>query len=799
MWVGWARASLAGWLAQVRSHPNAMTSSNGLLYRRFLEAFKKKNPSLQRLTAASEATEEWKRARAEHPVQAHFEEHINQLIDTYLMEASTRKGPRTKVSHSPLDFCSVPQDPLALPDDDKCSSEDELNAHGKRKYTKPSQETSLKRIYALEQELNRLTQLRETNGTDDSLESQIRLTRVELEEERKALSKKERNAQRQKKFRETFKTKIKAACAENPGMAVKLKIRDGPGRPRLEENQPELLKAIVDIAVSGKSEEERHNADKIRSCKTLDSLHQELLKAGFSISRSATYLRLQPQNSQTREGKRHVATVPVTLNDSKEVQKGHPDQEFCAASLQYIDSLASILGPKEVFYLAQDHRARVSLGMTAPCKQAPLLMRMEYNVCFPDTQSILADQQKLIPSVYGGVVINSQSMGDDQAVLFSGPTYVAIRTGSQGYPTAEAHAADFDRLLHLENFRSMAKNEHGAVKPIVILSVNGGPDESARNAKQISFAIKHFRDYDLDALFLVNDAPGQSASNRAERRLATMSHQLSDLVIPHDRCGSHLDEEGRTINKELQVENFACASRILAEVWNSTVIDGHNVVAEQISGVQWCAQIEENADWYCRHVRESQYLLQVVKCGNPDCCGMLRSSLRCILPQGFLPPPCKLWQSSSGLIATERGDHAKFCPLFVRLSLQINPSLKNFVKTPYDYFCPSIVPFLADRTCSMCGIYFASKKGVVKHKELVHGMFSEPVQKAQPACVLARRGKELLCLFRDDHSGAEDAEWIDEDEVDTDVKLRMDSDTPSQIPIVASTMDWLSSPWTNFI
>ncbi|KAJ1529737.1 hypothetical protein ONE63_006490 [Megalurothrips usitatus] len=239
-------------------------------------------------------------------------------------------------------------------------------------------------------------------------------------------------------------------------------------------------------------------------------------------------------------------------------------------------------------------------------------MRMEYNTCFPDTQSILADQQKCVPYVYGAVVINSQGMGDLKAVEYSGPTYVAIRSGSSISSPADAQAADFDRLSNLENFHTMAKNEHGAMKPVVIMAVNGGPDEN---------------------------------------------------------------DEGRTINKELEAENFACAGRILSEVWNSTVIDGHAVVAEPISGVQWSVQVEENADWYSRHVRESQYLLQV----------------------------------------------------------------------------------------------------------------------------LARRGKELLCLFRDDNSGAEDAEWHDEDAVDTDIKMSMETETPQHMPIVSSTMDWLSSPWTNFM
>lgn len=61
----------------------------GLLYRRFFDAYKKKHPSIPALTAAAEATEEWKRARIEFPEQGVFEEHVNRLIDGYLADASS--------------------------------------------------------------------------------------------------------------------------------------------------------------------------------------------------------------------------------------------------------------------------------------------------------------------------------------------------------------------------------------------------------------------------------------------------------------------------------------------------------------------------------------------------------------------------------------------------------------------------------------------------------------------------------------------------------------------------------------
>lgn len=43
----------------------------------------------------------------------------------------------------------------------------------------------------------------------------------------------------------------------------------------------------------------------------------------------------------------------------------------------------------------------------------------------------------------------------------------------------------------------------------------------------------------------MTNAPGRSAFNRAERRMAPLSRELAGLILPHDRYGTHLDSQGK--------------------------------------------------------------------------------------------------------------------------------------------------------------------------------------------------------------------------------------------------------------
>lgn len=99
------------------------------------------------------------------------------------------------------------------------------------------------------------------------------------------------------------------------------------------------------------------------------------------------------------------------------------------------------------------------------------------------------------------------------------------------------------------------------VKPVIITFVDSGPDENPRYRKDKNFAIEHFKKYNLDALFIATNAPGRSAYNRVERRMAFLSKQLAGVILPHEHFGSHLDDA-----KILGIPNFQHVGETLAEV-----------------------------------------------------------------------------------------------------------------------------------------------------------------------------------------------------------------------------------------
>lgn len=197
---------------------------------------------------------------------------------------------------------------------------------------------------------------------------------------RKRLKKQEKEMVRHRKRRLQNKTNIEKACAENPDLRRKLKVQSTIGRPRIDADQPYLLQAIIDLALQGLAAHERRRDDTIRTVRTLDDLVTKLREEyDYTLSRSATYLRLVPRKANSTEGKRHVTTVPVKLiraaNDS---HRRHSDAKFAMTTINYIHSLASMLGPNEVTYVSQDDKAKIPLGLPAVNKQAPLLMHMQY-------------------------------------------------------------------------------------------------------------------------------------------------------------------------------------------------------------------------------------------------------------------------------------------------------------------------------------------------------------------------------------------------------------------------------------
>ncbi|GBL99358.1 hypothetical protein AVEN_206775-1 [Araneus ventricosus] len=540
------------------------------------------------------------------------------------------------------------------------------------------------------------------------------------------------------------KKKLAEPCEAHPHVKEALKIREKCGRPRLEADQPELLKAIVDIAIHGSAAHENRHSDVYHSIKTLDELTAQLKLDGFSVSRSGVYLRLLPKRSSTLEGKR-VLTAPVKLihaqNDS---HLKHIDGQFCVANIKRLEELSSFLGPLEVCFISQDDKARVPIGLTAANKQSPLIMHVKYKVSLPDHNWVVAARHKLILSVYAGIDIQKDGLGRIEAVGYPDPTYVAIRSGKHATSTAYSHGLDFERLLELPEFDKIMKFDN-SVKPVVVFVVDGGPGENPRYQKTIQVGVHHFHQNNLDALFIAGNAPGRSAFNRVERRMAPLSKELSGLILPHEQYGSHLDAQGNTINPKLEEKNFECAGKCLVEV---------------------CTEFFT------------------------------------IVPSRFLPiPVCQTVEGLKAPINRADSENYKFPSLFAAQILKADELLLRSVESsykvlPYDLYCPSVQSVLPTCVCKHCGLYFASNVMLKKHIIGVHkitGKCQPEVGRVRPLRIAARRQQELMAVIAFTEN-VELAEWVDEDDIDIRGLTIPEDESDVKMPVY-SINEHISSPW----
>ena len=193
-------------------------------------------------------------------------------------------------------------------------------------------------------------------------------------------------------------------------------------------------------------------------------------------------------------------------------------------------------------------------------------------------------------------------------MTYSGPTAIFIKSGKHDSSTATTHADDFDVLVSLDNFKDIACTKAGLVKPVVVITVDGGPDENLRYSKTLNVAYKGFREYNLDALHVVCHASGHSSYSAVERRMTLLSHDLSGPILPHYHFVSHLNASGKTIDAALDKANFKKAGETLAEIWGQTVIDGYSVHAVYVEpNSTSISRPTPNIQWCNDHVQQSQY------------------------------------------------------------------------------------------------------------------------------------------------------------------------------------------------
>ncbi|GBP50085.1 hypothetical protein EVAR_17346_1 [Eumeta japonica] len=132
----------------------------------------------------------------------------------------------------------------------------------------------------------------------------------------------------------------------------------------------------------------------IRSCLTLSDLHERLMLMGFQISRSGTYLHLLPRGSNTKGKKaRTYRTRKISKTSERDAQNAR------RRGILHCNN--------QIFGIS-----RFASGTAA------------------DHDWVVAERHKLIPSVYAGVKVEPNNFGKEEAVGYSGPTHISIRSGN---------------------------------------------------------------------------------------------------------------------------------------------------------------------------------------------------------------------------------------------------------------------------------------------------------------------------------------------------------------------------------
>ena len=131
------------------------------------------------------------------------------------------------------------------------------------------------------------------------------------------------------------------------------------------------------------------------------------------------------------------------------------------------------------------------------------------------------------------------------------------------------------------------------------------------------------------------------------------------------------------------------------------IIDGHPVLTEFTSAEADQGVIKKPEEWKSKHVRESQYFLQIVKCKDSKCCSPLHSS-------------CLKW------VKWDVDAHYLFLTQNLALKAQLAvTALKNFLKgIPCDYSCPAAQNITERRLRSKCRLYLPSIKEVSLHEQM---------------------------------------------------------------------------------
>ena len=233
-----------------------------------------------------------------------------------------------------------------------------------------------------------------------------------------------------------------------------------------------------------------------------------------------------------------MQTVLVKIRKAtNNLPKKHVDADFTFANKIFLQDIAALFGPECVFGMSIDDKAKVPFRITPATRQAPLVMHMEYEVRLPDHDFVVASKHKLVPSVYAACEI-LHLLDASPEILYTGSLYIAIRSLKHESSTAFTHGRDFDHVLELEDFASVAK-KGDQVKPIVLAFVDGGPDENPQFIQSILSWRKKTSELSVRS-WQINGVNWNSVEGRLLLNMSRTNDVIRMILM---NCGSHIIAE----------------------------------------------------------------------------------------------------------------------------------------------------------------------------------------------------------------------------------------------------------------
>ena len=146
------------------------------------------------------------------------------------------------------------------------------------------------------------------------------------------------------------------------------------------------------------------------------------------------------------------------------------------------------------------------------------------------------------------------------------------------------------------------------------------------------------------------------------------------------------------------------------------VIDEHKVDCTALPVGKEFTPPEVSPSWAARHVQQSCYALQIVKCQDRNCCEPFKTNWMSFFPERFVPFPACHKYEESGLEAVEPKDYFhnqksyRFAPLHQRLLAKAKPqvSINYAIVPPFHIYCPSLDRKLEKSICKKCVLAFSS-------------------------------------------------------------------------------------------